>query len=125
MIFTHTLQNGQTLEISNNDKSTNIGFSSSGSSQQQSQSRGFNTDAWTEDPALYQVKNNFVLKISMASKPVFLSIRGDEISEMNAEPDLNGAEQITLKKSDKPAVQPMKPMEPMKPMAPMKPMRPM
>ena len=126
MSYTYELENGQQLVIEDDGGETLVSLSSGSESQQQSQATGFDTGKWSKTPTLFQLKEDLVLRLETKDGPLFIRVRGDSIQRMRSEPDLQAAEKLRLKKSDKAAgMTPMQPMKPLKGMEPMKPMRPM
>lgn len=131
MSYECKLENGQRLLLENEDDNTFVSLSSSGSGQQQSQSTGFTTGEWAKAPKVFKVKRDVFIQLETKEGTEFLRVRGDGISRVDREPNLDNAEELRLKKSKsgggtKPMkMKPMEPMKPMKPMEPMKPMRPM
>src|SRR4051794_23158805 len=123
MSYAYELENGQQLVIENSGDRTQVALSSGSESQQQSQATGFDTGKWSKAPALYRLRRDLILRVETKDGAHFIRVRGDEIQRVKSEPDLEKAEKLRLKKSDRPAG--MKPMEPMKPMRPMEPMKPM
>ena len=132
MSYTHELENGQELVLENDGEETLVSLGSGSESQQQSQATGFDTGKWSKAPTLFRLKKDLVLRLETKDGPQFIRVRGESIQRVKSEPDLETAEKLQLKKSDKSAgmkpMQPMKPlkgMKPMKPLGPMKPMTPM
>jgi zinc-ribbon domain len=123
MTYTYDLDNGQRLLVENDGDSTFVALSSGDEGQQQSQSSGFDTGKWSKPPELFRSRGNLVLRLESKGGAKFLRVRGNQIQSMNAEPDLESADKLRLKKSNESVA--MRPMEPMKPMSPMEPMKPM
>jgi zinc-ribbon domain len=126
MSYTYELENNHELVIENDGGETLVSLSSGSESQQQSQATGFDTGKWSKTPTLFQLKEDLVLRLETKDGPQFIRVRGDSIQRMRSEPELQAAEKLRLKKSDKAAgMTPMQPMKPLKGMEPMKPIAPM
>lgn len=128
MSYAYEMESGQQLVVENDGNETLVALSSGSEGQQQSQATGFDTGKWSKAPTLYRVRKDLVLRLETSGGSQFLRVRGDRIERVRTEPDLEGAEKFSLRKSSHGvAMKPMAPMKPMKmkPMEPMKPMKPM
>ena len=96
MTYAYDLGNGQRLLVQNEGDDTQIALSSGGSGQQQNQSTGFSTGAWSRPPQLFRTPENLVLRIESKSGPKFISIHGNQIESTTGEPKLESAEKLTL-----------------------------
>ena len=102
MSYTYELENGHELVIENDGGETLVSLSSGSESQQQSQATGFDTGKWSKTPTLFQLKEDLVLRLETKDGPQFIR-GGDSIQRMRSEPELQAAEKLRLKKSDKAA----------------------
>jgi hypothetical protein len=120
MTYAYDLENGQRLIVENEGDNTLVALSSGGEGQQQSQATGFETGRWLKAPALFRLKQGLVLRVETKGGSKFIGVRGNGIQSMRGEPDLEDAEELKLRESDKSvAMEPMRPMEPMRSMRPM------
>lgn len=119
-----TLTNGQQLLIENQEGQTHVTLHSGEPGEQQSQGNSFQTGEWSKTPTLSQTKDGFVLQIEADEKTQFFQLQNNAINHLDAAPDLDNAEDVSLEKASADDIAKSKP-EPMKPMAPMEPMKPM
>ena len=126
MIYRGSLESGEKIVVENEGEQTQIMLSSGGSGQQQSQSTGFTTGAWTKPPVLFKVKGGAVLEVRTNRGEFHFQISGGTIRSLRDAPRFQSALPLKKSKPDAgPAMSPLPPMKPMRPMEPMKPMRPM
>lgn len=129
------LAGGSQFYVRNQGDQTQITIQTSSAGQQQSQSSGLTTGAWTAPPTLFQLANQFILRLEGAQGKFYVQLSMGGIQTTSKEPSLLGAQVLPLRVVEpadpagfqsmgtmKP-LSPMKPMEPMKPMSPMPPMR--
>ena len=127
MNYFYDLENGQHIEFWNEGDQTFVSFGSRSPGQQQSQARGFTTGKWSKEPSLFLHRDQLVLEIHTNEGSRFLRVDGNQVQQMDGDPDMSHAKQLQLEESSgEHRMKPMKPMEWMKPMEPMEPMmRPM
>jgi hypothetical protein len=101
MTNAYDLGNGQRLLVQNDGDKTEVALSSGDSGQQQNQSTGFSTGEWSKPPELFRTAENLVLRLESKSGVEFIGVQDNQIESMRREPNLENAERLTLKASDR------------------------
>jgi hypothetical protein len=123
MAYQATLSAGRTLFVENNGNQTQITLQSGSLGQQQSQSTGFTTGAWQQEPLLHKTPHGIVLQVEGSEGHFYFQVHGSSIYILDEPPHLRDSEMVSLQETaDMPQIKPMKPMEPMESMKPMPPM---
>lgn len=125
MTYEYQREGGESLVVQNQGATTTIQMHSRGSSQQQSQSTGFQTGAWTEKPRLFRDGSEMRLVLATGDGTRTVRISRDGIRQESGDGAGEKGESLTLQEADDSAVTSMKPMRPMEPMKPLQPMAPM
>ena len=125
--YTCNLDKNEQIYIENQEQQTVIKLTSSGQSQEQSQSNSFETGKWRVPPTVFQTRNGVVLRIEAEHGQHFIQLQANRMTRLDSDPWLSDADVLPLRQDATEAasshsMQPMQPMEPMKPMELMKPM---
>ena len=94
MPTTSETANGCSSKMKGDD--TQIALSSGGSGQQQNQSTGFSTGAWSRPPPFFGPPKALYFALRVRAARSFISIHGDQIESTTGEPKLESAEKLTL-----------------------------
>ena len=110
------LAQGQHLEIANEGDQTLVSFSNRGLGQQQSQGHGFTTGKWSNDPTVFRVGKDVMVRVETSEGSRFLRVEGSQTTLLDQAPELENAERIALRELKASSWKPMEPMKPMRPM---------
>ncbi len=115
MAYQCDLGTGQRLYLENRETQTVVRLTSGSARQQQSQQSNFETGKWRSLPKVFRTVTGILLIIDSAQKQSFLSLQAQRIGMLNSQPDMTGAEVLSLQPTESIASS-FKPLEPMPPM---------